>query len=436
MNRLPRSPRRSRPGLEALEARLVLTGDPALFAALKNAGFHWVDYAPSYDSLTDPYNANPSDAKITADLTSLFQQGFRGLVTYTLQGTYANIPRIAKSVGFQYVLAGVYNVTDQAEIAAASSPGVLPYADGFVVGNEGIQDGRYTYDQLSAAVAQVQQATHKPTTTSEPGGQYYTGSTYSTQLLGLGDWLFPNTDYFIWGGQPTTPQTMWNNVSYFYQFAIGANKTSGPVVAKEAFYPSDGGPLASQQNQYDWYKIAYDAAQAGQFAFVWGEAFDQPWKTTPNAYEPHMGLNGLNNANGSANPKQVLSLLGVHSSIRFARPTAAVAEGRSIAITLIRTDGRASAASVQVVVGAAGTATADDYLPLPNNGLVTFAAGASRTTIRLTAVADHVFDPGETVVLQLQSPTHTTLDAAMQTTVRIRNIRPRPARVWAAHRLR
>lgn len=426
MNRQHRGLLRSRPVLEPLETRLVLTGDPALFAALTNAGFHWVDYAPSYDNPGDPYNANPSDARITADLTALHREGFRGLVTYTLQGTYANIPKIAKSVGFQYVVAGVYNVNDPSEIAAAASPGVLPFADGFVVGNEGLQDGRYTYDQLSAAVAQVQQTTHKPTTTTEPGGQYYTGSTYSTQLLGLGDWLFPNTDYFIWGGQPTTPQAMWSNVSYFYQFAIGHKTTDGPVVVKEAFYPTAGGPLASQQNQYDWYKIAYDAAQSGQFAFVWGEAFDQPWKTTPNAYEPYMGLNGLNQPNGSANPKQALGLLGVHPTIQFASSATTVVEGRMTTVTLTRTGDASQAAAVRVGVDHSSTAGPRDYASLPNGGLVRFNPGETSKTILLRTINDRTPEADESVILVLQDPSGAALGGAVENTVTIRDDDPSP----------
>ena len=90
------------------------------------------------------------------------------------------------------------------EIAAASSPGVLPYTDAFVVGNEGLQDGRYSIGQLTTAIAEVQQATGKPVSTSEPGGQYYSGAN-SQALLSMGDWLFPNIDYFQFPGPHYAP---------------------------------------------------------------------------------------------------------------------------------------------------------------------------------------------------------------------------------------
>ncbi len=235
-----RKPTGLRPSLDALEDRLVLTGNTnaAFFNALTTRRY-WVDYAPSNNSTSDPYNANPTDQQIDSDMKALYSEGFRGLVTYTLLGTYADIPRIAKADGFQYVIAGIYYPDNSTEIAAASSSGVLPYTDAFVVGNEGLQARRYSINQLTTAIAEVQQATGKPVSTSEAGGQYYAGSANSQALLSMGDWLFPNIDYFQFPG-PSTPQQMWTNVSFVYSYMLQNNKTPGPVVAKEAFYPTAG----------------------------------------------------------------------------------------------------------------------------------------------------------------------------------------------------
>jgi exo-beta-1,3-glucanase (GH17 family) len=180
---------------------MVLSADStaAFFSALTTQRY-WVDYAPSYNSTSDPYDPDPTDQQINSDMKALHAEGFRGLVTYTLLGTYADIPRIAKADGFQYVIAGIYYPNNPTEIAAAASTNVLPYTDAFVVGNEGLQDGRYTLSQLTTAIAEVHQATGKPVTTSEPGGQYYSSSPNSQALLSLGDWLFPNIDYFLFPG--------------------------------------------------------------------------------------------------------------------------------------------------------------------------------------------------------------------------------------------
>lgn len=302
-----------RPGPDALEGRLLLTIAPVLSAL--TAQRYWVDYAPSHDPGSPGYDSNPTEAHVRADLTNLYREGFRGLVTYTLQGTYDQVPRIAKSVGFLWVIAGVYDPTNAAEVNAASSSGVLPYSDAFVVGNEGLSDGRYSYSALTSAVTTVQQATGKPVSTSEPGGAYYApngpGAPYATQLLGLGDWLFPNIDYFLWGGQPSSPQAMWSNVSFVYQYMMTNQTTAGPVVAKEAAYPSAGGPEASVANQVAWFhdQAAANLVNGSPFYFVYFEAYDQPWKSSIDAYEPHMGLNAINTAGGLAQPKPTVAAI-------------------------------------------------------------------------------------------------------------------------------
>jgi len=93
---------------------------------------------------------------------------------------------------------------------------------------------------------------------------------------------------------------------------VANQETPGPVVAKEIAYPSAGGPQASDANQISWYhNYAYAAANqvAGEpFYFVYFEAYDQPWKSS-DAYEPHMGLNALNNPDGSSQPKPAVAQL-------------------------------------------------------------------------------------------------------------------------------
>jgi exo-beta-1,3-glucanase (GH17 family) len=339
-----------RPQGEEVEGRIVLSTSPLLTALTTSRA--WIDYAPSYASSTDPYNANPSDAKIKADMKALRAEGWQGLVTYTIQGSYADIPRLAKAAGFKWVIAGIYDPTSQAELANAKK--VLPYTDGFMVGNEGLADGRYTFDQLAAAVAQVR-ALGKPVTTSEPGGQYFPGAKYAASLIKLGDWLFPNVDYFLWGNPPPThsrsPAAMWVDVKYAYQNLVQMNQTKGPVVVHETFFPTanlpsgNADPNATQANQVSWYGTQAFAHPgfAGNFYFVWGEAFDQPWKHTVvngRDYEPFMGMNGLNQSNGEPTPKASITQLkadytGTYGKSRTATRLAVTAPRPSVGTNML-----------------------------------------------------------------------------------------------------
>lgn len=109
------------------------------------------------------------------------------------------------------------------------------------------------------------------------------------------------------------------------------------------------------------------------------------------------------------------------SSIQFSTTTASVAEGGAVALQLARTGDTSAPASVTVAVDPASTATSADYQALANTGVVTFASGQTTQTIKLHTINDKIFDPNETVVLVLQSPTGATLGAANKATVIIRS---------------
>ena len=193
--------------------------------------------------------------QIDSDMRALARGGISRTVTYTLLGTYADIPAIAKAIGFQYVIAAIYHPDNPTEITAASSPNVLPYTDAFVVGNEGLQDGRYTSqpvdDRHRGGPAGHRQASDAPRSRA---GHTTPARRRARPCSSLGDWLFPNIDYFLFPGRPSTPHSMWTNVSFVYSYMLQNNKTPGPVVAKEAFYPTGGAdPIANPQNQIDWY---------------------------------------------------------------------------------------------------------------------------------------------------------------------------------------
>src|SRR5262245_16366924 len=104
----PASPRARRatfkPRVEGLEERDVPAA-PVLNAL--SASRSWVVYSPSG---SDSNGTHVTDASITSDLQKLRSEGFTGVVSYEMTDAYKSLPKIAKSVGFTYVIAGIYNV--------------------------------------------------------------------------------------------------------------------------------------------------------------------------------------------------------------------------------------------------------------------------------------------------------------------------------------
>lgn len=90
--------------------------------------------------------------------------------------------------------------------------------------------------------------------------------------------------------------------------------------------------------------------------------------------------------------------------IQFSAPTYTVFENRGVAtITVVRSGGRASSATVDFATVPGGTATPGaDYQQV--SGRITFAPGQTRATFDVPIVADNISDVDETVQLALTNP--------------------------------
>src|SRR5712692_7187263 len=76
---------------------------PAALMSCRN----WITFSPPRP-FNPAQNTFPTEVELNNALTKLFQEGWRGLVTYSLDGPLAQVPRIAKEVGFTKVIAGIF----------------------------------------------------------------------------------------------------------------------------------------------------------------------------------------------------------------------------------------------------------------------------------------------------------------------------------------
>jgi hypothetical protein len=86
-------------------------------------------------------------------------------------------------------------------------------------------------------------------------------------------------------------------------------------------------------------------------------------------------------------------------SVRMADALASVVEGKSIELTLIRAGDLSGETVVRVAFGPGGTVGSGDVAPLTSDGLVRFAPGQTRQTIRVQTIEDTRVEPTESVVL-------------------------------------
>lgn len=273
-----------KPRVEGLEVRDVPAA-PVLNAL--SASRSWVVYSPSG---SDGNGTHVTDASITSDLHKLRSEGFTGVVSYEMTDAYKNLPKIAKSVGFTYVIAGIYNVGNaQEEINAEAA---VAYVDAYVVGNEGLQDGRYDWQQLTGAIAYLRShlSIARPITTTETSNQYSLTAAHGRELLQGGgstpltkpvfDWVFPNIQPWFDPNNPNhvVSQAVANAVSIYTTIYTSAQALNPGriVVAKEIWWP---GGVPNVPNA----TVAMQGTFFTQLAntpvrFCWGESFNQPWK--------------------------------------------------------------------------------------------------------------------------------------------------------------
>jgi exo-beta-1,3-glucanase (GH17 family) len=344
--------------VEILEDRTLLSGGaPPLLTSTRG----WILYSPSSQvapSSTDPTpafnpqaNAYPTDAQITADLQKLVGEGWKGIVTYSLLNTLADVPRIANGLGL-HVIAGLYylrsplNVGNEADLAAqevANAVAAQNYVDGYVVGNEGLLRARsggpaqYQLADVAATITALKAQTgNKPMTTTEPSEFYLNGGGFSDPagLRNTGDWEFPNDNWYNAVLRPADARVQAQN-NYF---GIVDQSPGRTVVIKESFWPSagayqDGTPLTQQDQASYFMDMATLTVRPGSTVyFTWGEAFDQYWKVDTFNQGPNWGFH-LSGANYPT-AKLVISQLQSIYTANYAPPAAPVnlGYGRSAAV--------------------------------------------------------------------------------------------------------
>lgn len=240
---------------------------------------NWITFAPPR-----PFNPNrgtfPTERQLRTVLRQLVRQGWRGLVTYSFDGSLSEVPRIAREVGFRRVIAGLFWF-DRAQLARERRAAVREraYVDGFVLGNEGLDQGRYSRRALGREMRSLRAATDRPVTTTEPAAEY----DRDPSLLELGDWVFPTIH--PWFASIRSPEAGVDFVAAEYE-RLATAAPGRVIVIKEAWWPTCGGSGAGAGNQ-----VLFFRELAGEpVRFVWGEAYDQYWKRVEGPQGPCWGL--------------------------------------------------------------------------------------------------------------------------------------------------
>lgn len=237
----------------------------------------WIAYAPTH---FDPERVvYPSTLTIRKDLETLRQAGFNGIVTYGSKFTLSAVPFIAKEVGFEGCIMGVWDIEDRDEIANAIK--AKEYVDGYCIGNEGYKS-RYDFQRLKIAITYIKSLTAKPTTTAEQMDDYY----YDDDLVSVSDWLFVNAHPIFYGIKESTKAVNWlmGKVRTLKKI-LDSKNCDKIIVIKESGFPTAGDEYCDEVKQEEFLNLM----EKSSLTFVYFQAFDQPWRKVP-FIEPYWGL--------------------------------------------------------------------------------------------------------------------------------------------------
>jgi len=254
----------------------------------------WIAYSPThFDPTTTPIQW-PSEQDINEDLRVLHDAGFNGLVTYgsiymneDSSNEILDIPKLAQKAGFDSMIMGVWDPTNERELRTAETISQDSIVVGYSVGNEGL-DIRYDLDTLTSAMDRLRKATGKPVTTTEQVNDYYENS----PLWTISDWIFPNVHPYFSGNRNPNEAVEWT-VKVFKNLDPVSDKS---LIFKEVGLPTDGDLDVSESRQAEYYDLLHKT----DVTFVVFEAFDAPWKhigsQNPDGIypwpdpEPHWGV--------------------------------------------------------------------------------------------------------------------------------------------------
>ncbi|MHC4442598.1 MAG: glycoside hydrolase family 17 protein [Planctomycetota bacterium] len=276
----------------------------------------------AYWHLYSPYRENPGtpidESQIRKELKMLYDSGARGLVTYEMMNGLERVPKIAKEIGFRWVIAGIYwwtngtaNGQNQSTLDDEKSnlEDQIQWIDGIVIGNEGLIESsvwnqpRYTITDLQRELQLIRtRYPDKPVTTAE-GTDTYEKYSQLVSDPSLTDFVFPNIHPW-WGGfrDPTQGVNNIVNTINSVPFSLRGDQL---LVIHESWWPSE-----TEGQDENTQETFFQELLNVDIPFCWGETIDQPWKgANEGSVGAHWGLWHYDRDSGNYRRKLVVDLI-------------------------------------------------------------------------------------------------------------------------------
>lgn len=236
-------------------------------------------YQPTSLQVADGRVSAANAASIRDDLT-LLRRHFDSLVTYDAVHGNENIPPIAAALKFRALIVGVWDPSDETQLAAAidAARGFPALVVGISLGNELWLSRRSDPAQLASAIAQLRaRVPATALTTTEPFHLYYEPA--AAPLLAQLDFVLVNVHPVF---QPWFRGASDRTAA---QFVVNVLDKLGPLVCGPILVKETGEPTApasagySEARQASFYReLRTVLPPSTTRAFAYFAAFDAPWR--------------------------------------------------------------------------------------------------------------------------------------------------------------
>ncbi|MDE2091769.1 MAG: glycosyltransferase, partial [Gammaproteobacteria bacterium] len=254
-------------------------------------GFAFSPFRAGQDAITHKL---PSDAEIAADLKLLAGKIY-SVRTYTVEGTLADIPALARKYHLNVALGAWIDKDQKMDAAyvaraiaiAKSNPNVVRV----IIGNEAVLRGDVSSEELIPYLDEARAEIQQPVSTAEP---WYTWIQHP-ELVAHVDFIAVHMLPY-WEGVGVDQA-----VPYIAARMRDLEKTfpGKPIVIAEVGWPSNGrarhAAVASASNEATFLRRFLAYAAAKHWTYYVMEAFDQPWKQqTEGAVGAYWGVYNVN----------------------------------------------------------------------------------------------------------------------------------------------
>jgi exo-beta-1,3-glucanase (GH17 family)/cellulose synthase/poly-beta-1,6-N-acetylglucosamine synthase-like glycosyltransferase len=229
-----------------------------------------------------PERSLPSIESLDADL-ALIAQHTKRIRTYAVDGTFAEIPELARRYGIE-VMPGVTLDPPEWESSAATNTARLSRlaeitkrnenVTRILVGNESILAGDWTVAELAAMLEELRAEVEVPVGTAEPWNVWAANPMLAEHVDFIAVHLLP-----YWEG--IDARVAVEHVAARMR-DLQAQFPDKPIVIAEVGWPSFGRSLdaatANERNAASFARHFLQHAETQRYDYFYLEAFDQPWK--------------------------------------------------------------------------------------------------------------------------------------------------------------